>query len=98
VARKRGGVLGDASATGRRVKNSGEFRLGNGWLIELVEWACRTYGWSFQHVSYELPAIHLASLYRAYAQGPGGLRSGTLLEDEQAPDLLAQLPKPPKKG
>ena len=45
-------------------------------------------------MSYELPAIHLASLYRAYAQGPGGLRSGTLLEDEQAPDLLALLPKP----
>lgn len=57
-------------------------------MIELVEWACRTYSWQFDYVVYYLPAIHLASLYRAYAQGVGGLRSGTLLEDEQATHLL----------
>lgn len=50
----------------------------------MVEWACRTYHWRIDYVLYEMPAIHLAMLWRIFAQGVGGLESGTLLEDEIA--------------
>ena len=30
----------------------------------------------------EIPAVQAGLLYRTYAQRPGGLKSGTLLEDE----------------
>ena len=53
----------------------------------MIEWACRTYGWRLDYVISEAPAIHLAMLYRCYAQGPGGVESGTLLEDELAAAL-----------
>ena len=32
----------------------------------------------------EAPAVQVAMLYRCYAQGPGGVESGSLLEDELA--------------
>ena len=53
----------------------------------MIEWACRTYGWRLDYVISEAPAIQLAMLYRCYAQGPGGVESGTLLEDELAVEL-----------
>jgi hypothetical protein len=31
-----------------------------------------------------VPAVQIALLYRCYAQGPGGLKSGTLMNDELA--------------
>jgi hypothetical protein len=35
-------------------------------------------------VTREIPAVQVALLYRCYAQGPGGLKSGTLMNDELA--------------
>ena len=59
-------------------------RYGNGDLPELVEVLCRTYGWTLRHVLHEIPAVQAGLLYRVYAQRVGGLKSGTLLEDELA--------------
>ena len=59
-------------------------RAGNGQIAELAEWLCRTYGWTLRYVLNELPAVQAALLWRCYSQGPGGLKSGTLAEDEIA--------------
>lgn len=48
----------------------------------MIEWACRTYGWRLDYVISGAPAVQLAMLYRCYAQGPGGVETGGLLEDE----------------
>lgn len=59
-------------------------RAGNGQIAELAEWLCRKYGWTLRYVLHELPAVQAALLWRCYSQGPGGLKSGTLAEDEIA--------------
>lgn len=81
-------ILENASSTGIRggskKKDRTSGKIGNGWLGEIVEWACRTYKWRIDYVLYEVPAIHIAMLWRCFAQGVGGLESGTLLEAEIA--------------
>lgn len=51
-------------------------------MCELVEWACRTYGWRIDYVLYEVPAVQLAMLWRGFVQGVCGSETGTLLNDE----------------
>ena len=55
-------------------------------MIEFVEWACRTYGWTVDEVV-EMPLSHLAMLWRCNAHGSGRNKSGTFEED----DLSARL-------
>ena len=76
------GVQADSPARHRGSKKNR--RLGNGWLIELVELLCETYGYKMDYVLWELPAVQAGLLWRANAQRPGGLKSGTLLMDEFA--------------
>lgn len=40
----------------------------------------------------ELPAVQAAMLWRCWAQGHGGLKTGTLLEDELAYELWGKRP------
>ncbi len=49
-----------------------------------MELLCETYGYRMDYVLWELPAAQAALLWRANAQRPGGLKSGTLLMDELA--------------
>ena len=74
---------GEDDASGGLTKKTGG-RLGNGDIAELAERLCRIYGWTLRYVLEEIPAVQAGLLYRTYAQGPGGLKSGTLLEDELA--------------
>mgnify|MGYP000461298931 CR=1 FL=1 len=67
-------------------------KLGNGWVAELVEWLCRTYGYRPDYVLGELPAVQGALLWRCWVQGPGGSETGTLLEDELAFETWGRKP------
>lgn len=58
-------------------------------MTELVEWACRTYGWRVDYVTYEIPLCQLALVYRCFVQGVGGVKSSTLLEMESGRELFA---------
>ena len=57
-------------------------------MSEIAEWACRTYGWTIEYVLEESPAVRIALMWRCYSQSVGGLRSGTLAEDELAEKLF----------
>lgn len=58
----------------------------------MAEWMARTYGWKLQHILWELPAVQATLLWRCYSQRPGGLESGTLLEDEAAMERWGKRP------
>lgn len=56
---------------------------GNGWAAELVEWFARTYGY-MPGTTLSMPAAQVALLWRCWTQGPGGSKTGTLVENEIA--------------
>lgn len=57
-----------------------------------MELLCEIYGYKPSFVLWELPAAQAALLWRANAQRPGGLQSGTLLMDELAFRLWGRRP------
>ena len=52
----------------------------------------RTYAISLIDALWRIPLVQLALLWRCYSQGPGGLKSGTLLEDELAFEMWGKRP------
>ena len=70
-----------------RKKKDGE-RLGNGWIGEVAEWACRTYKWRLDYVLYEIPAVQLAMLMRINVQGDEECKTTTLLDDMYSMEIV----------
>ena len=61
-------------------------------MIEFVEWACSTYGYTIPQ-TLSMPAAHIALLYRCNAHSSGACKSGTFMEDDLAVEMREVMEK-----